>query len=133
MNKSFFILITLGLLASCQSLTNSTEKPKIQLEKDTLQLGLVSVGDSVSIRLTVKNIGGETLNITNIGYECGCTKGKIEKNTLGVSETTSFEFTYKNEIDIDDIDKTIIFETNAKEPFKLLKIIGHGASKINVK
>lgn len=87
----------------------------------------------MTIRLSVKNVGEDVLNITNIGYGCGCTEGSIEKNTLNASESTYFKFTYKNEIDTDSIDKTIIFETNAAQPFKLLKIIGRGVPKIQAK
>ena len=128
MNKLLFI--TTLFWASCQNPSNRIEKPQIQLEKDTLQVGNVGIGDSVTIRLSVKNVGGGVLNITNIGYGCGCTEGAIERNTLDASELTYFKFTYKNEVDTDSIDKTIIFETNAVQPFKLLKIIGKGAPKV---
>jgi hypothetical protein len=83
MNKLLLlILFTIWLSTSCQNQSNNIEKPKIQLEKDTCQLGLISKGDSVVVHLKVKNVGGGILNITNIGYGCGCTKGKIEKKSL---------------------------------------------------
>lgn len=129
MNRLFIILCSQWLITSCQTKSDNFTKPKIQFEKDTFQLGRITIGDSITVQLLIKNIGKENLNITNIGYGCGCTKGKIQKNTLVESESTSFEFTYKNEVDIDVIDKTIIFETNSSEPFKVLKIIGQGASK----
>ncbi len=48
MNKLFLIIITIFILASCQSKSNSLAKPKIQLEKDTFLVGLVRIGDSVT-------------------------------------------------------------------------------------
>ena len=129
MNKIIIISIALCFLISCQTQLTNSIKPIIHLEKDTFQLGLVLIGDSTNVHLSIKNEGKETLNITNIGYGCGCTKGKLEKKVLKASESTTFEFTYKNGGDVGSFDKTIIFETNAVEPFKILKIIGQGATK----
>ena len=129
MNKIIFTLLIISALVGCQTQQSNALKPLIQLEKDTFQLGLVTIGDSVNVHLSVKNQGKEPLYIKNIGYGCGCTKGKIKKNILAASESTSFQFTYKNDNDFENFDNTIIFETNGQEPFKLLKILGRGVAR----
>ena len=91
-----------------------------------MDIGVVKKGDSITVHLNVKNIGNVPLKIKNIGYSCGCTEGRLLKNNLVALESTDFVFTYKNESDINSFDKTIMFESNALEPFKILKIRGSG-------
>jgi hypothetical protein len=76
MLKAFFVLVV-GIL-SCATL--SIAQPKIHVEEGTtLDFGSSYTGSKVDKILTIKNLGKDTLRITEVKAQCGCTAAMMKE------------------------------------------------------
>jgi hypothetical protein len=57
-------------------------KPKIVLDRDTWDFGLVKQGDTLNHEFVFRNAGQAVLNIRNVETSCGCTAALITENKL---------------------------------------------------
>jgi hypothetical protein len=124
MNK-LFLCLTGIIVFACNTSVKKTNIASIVLERDTINIGKVPVGDSAEIMVKVSNAGNQPLNIKGIGYSCGCTEGKIQKNVIPPDDHGFVLVKYKNSGDIDSIYKTVIIESNAETPYKTVTLLGH--------
>lgn len=67
--------------------TASTDRPKIEVEKNFVDLGIIKVSDVKIQDFKFKNIGNKPLQILNLNSSCGCTTGQVI-----YKEKTSEEF-----------------------------------------
>ncbi len=65
-------------------------QPKLSVKEGTkFQLGEAKEGTIVEKKLTLQNIGKDTLILEDIRTTCGCTTTKTPKKRLGANDTTS--------------------------------------------
>ena len=86
-----FFSIALLVIAS---LSICTAQPKIWVDKHKIDWGTVYNGNIEKGRVTVKNVGNDTLKILGVYPSCGCTTVKPLKTDLrsGESDVLEFEF-----------------------------------------
>lgn len=89
MKRSIFIC-TIMLFVT----TIGLSQPKLSVDKPELNLGSIYGGENKKGKLTLKNIGNDTLRIFNISASCGCTTVKKPKGILlpGQSDVVEIEF-----------------------------------------
>jgi hypothetical protein len=70
-------------------------QPKLLIDKNEIDLGLVYNGDTKDGKIVLKNIGNDTLRILYVGASCGCTAVKSPRKLLlpGQSDDIDFKFT----------------------------------------
>ncbi|MBN1397018.1 MAG: DUF1573 domain-containing protein [Bacteroidetes bacterium] len=85
-----FLISTIILFITCTGLS----QPKLSIDKPELNLGSIYGGENKKGKLTLKNIGNDTLRIFNINASCGCTTMKKPKGILlpGQSDVIEIEF-----------------------------------------
>lgn len=92
--KSAIILTVLSLVV-CSAI--SLSQPKLSLvDGNKFDFGDVYRGSKAIQIMVVKNIGTDTLNISNISAQCGCTGTMISKNKLGPNETGKLSITFNS-------------------------------------
>jgi hypothetical protein len=75
------------ILFACIVLMQSLPaQPKIFVDNTSLDAGKIFSGDIYNPRWIIKNIGNETLTITNVHPSCGCTSARIPKSNLAPGE-----------------------------------------------
>lgn len=95
------------------------------IEKDTIDLGILTTYDTVSQTVKITNTGSDTLYISKITASCGCTVPKLTDTIIASGEFASVQVKYKpKDNDTGYFTKSVIFRTNCEEPFKLLRVIG---------
>lgn len=68
--------------------------PQIVIEPKSFDFGKVEFGKTVEHTFTVKNTGGEPLEIKRVSTSCGCTQAEINKEKIEPGETASLLVTY---------------------------------------
>lgn len=86
--------------------------PKIQVDAQTLYLGKILKGDSVTFQYTLTNMGRKKLIIRDINTTCGCTTSDIEKTTLKRGESTIVRGTFHTSGREGEQSKSIIIVSN---------------------
>lgn len=83
-------LLRLGIAALLWQLPHQVllvAQPKINVEKNQLDLGTVYNGSTKIANVVIKNTGNESLKILGIRTSCGCTKAKEPKEFLKPGES----------------------------------------------
>lgn len=94
MNRTRLILsAALVALLSASSAT-AQSAPQLQLSTETWDFGKVWHGQPLSTTVTLTNVGGATLNITDVKSSCGCTVAKPNKRVLAPGESDTMSVTY---------------------------------------
>lgn len=57
--------------------STQTEKPKIKVEKTSIDMGNIKVSDVKTEELSLENIGDKPLQISNVYTSCGCTSVQL--------------------------------------------------------
>jgi hypothetical protein len=82
------------LVVACFSLCSA--QPKIWVDKHKIDWGTVYNGTTEQARVTVKNVGKDTLRILGVYPSCGCTTVKQLKTTLRPGESDVLEFAFNS-------------------------------------
>lgn len=56
---------------------DDASKPKVETNETSFDMGKIKVSEEKSAKFTIKNIGTEPLQLTDISTSCGCTVGVI--------------------------------------------------------
>lgn len=123
-----FFIILFCIIVSCSNMPSKNYKSKSQLlvfEKDTVDLGRLITGDSVTNYYQYINNGLENVKIVKVATSCGCTQpvydtGSIESNQIG-----KIGFSFVAGKDTGDFLKTIVVEMNMQPYLKVLYLKGH--------
>lgn len=87
--KSFTpVLLVVGILAWQACNTGKAVPPKLLLASDAIDVGGVSIGDTVATAMTIYNTGGDTLRLIAVGSSCGCTVAQISDSTVAAGDST---------------------------------------------
>lgn len=90
-----FGLASYGYFQAAPGVENQAEpRPKIEISPPSFDFGEVEYGKVVDYAFTLKNTGSETLEIKRVSTSCGCTKAKVEKESLEPGEATKLLVTY---------------------------------------
>ncbi len=107
-NVKFSIIISLAIIFiySCNN-TNEQEQNKVIIDtttytgpakisftETTIDLETLTAGEIVECSFTFKNIGAETLKISEIKADCGCTVPKLKTKVIKSGETQKIVVTF---------------------------------------
>lgn len=106
---SFIILLFTAITLSAQ--------PKLEIVGgSTYDWGEVKSSESpLKTKMTFKNVGNETLKITQVKPGCGCTTAPLDKNVLQPNETATLDVTLDVKNRSGNVTKTIRVVTNEPE------------------
>lgn len=107
MLKKYFFSILLF-----SGLTLAQQYPKIAVTPFNYDMGNIKEGEKVTRIYTIKNVGGDNLNIKEVRTSCGCTAAKPKKNNLDPGESTELEVTFNSAGREGEQKKTVYVETN---------------------
>lgn len=75
----FFLVVTAGLIAQESQVKTG---PIMHFEKDLLEFGTITQGDTVEHTFVFENIGTAPLRILSASGSCGCTVPKYAKDAI---------------------------------------------------
>jgi hypothetical protein len=87
-------------------------QPKLQLSESFWDFGYLPDDVEVSHLFLIKNVGDDSLFITNVRASCGCTYAPISKSRLGPGETTDLEVVFNSRKFRGETQKAIYVSTN---------------------
>lgn len=109
MNKFFF----LGFWILVFSYSFVLAQPKLSVKEGTkFQLGEAKEGAVIEKKLTLQNVGKDTLIIEDIRTTCGCTTTKTQKKRLGANDTTSLSVSINTKGFKGPVKKEVFITTN---------------------
>lgn len=88
------VILTFALLFSSSLTASKEDGPRIDVPKTTWDFGKIPESSVVSHAYLIKNIGADTLKITEVHTSCGCTKAPLDKKELGPGDSTKVELIY---------------------------------------
>jgi len=126
-------LLVVPLLITAQEQKDSTQQVKqngkagrLEISDKNWDFGFIPRGAKVTHNFLVKNIGNDTLKITNVRKTCGCTTAPIHRDVLLPGDTTTLEVTFNSGSYQGPIQKTVYVESN--DPIQPFMDIGFSAT-----
>ena len=87
--------LTLILLATALACAGAFAQPRIEaVGGTTMDMGSVYAGDAVQKIAVIKNTGTDTLRISDIKAQCGCTATMMDEKTLAPNDTGRLSITF---------------------------------------
>ncbi len=86
--------------------------PKLSVDKTDIDLGNVYSGEIKTIRVNLKNVGKDTLQIIKVQPSCGCTTVKTPKPFLLVGESDVVELQFNSTGLAGKVTKHVMIQTN---------------------
>jgi hypothetical protein len=128
--KRIFSLALVSLLAlSCnfalaQDSTNGAKGPKIQFKETSYDFGTAAQNTAVKHLFKFKNVGTDTLKITQVRTSCGCTAAESSK-IIAPQKDGQIEVTYNTGANLGKVSKTVyVFSNDAVSPQRSVSIQG---------
>jgi Protein of unknown function (DUF1573)/HYDIN/CFA65/VesB-like, Ig-like domain len=100
--------------------------PKIQINPDKYDFGMVQEGEKPMAQFTIKNVGGSELIIYDAKPSCGCTVAELSSKKLQPGETATLQAVYNSmNARSGAVSKYVTVKSNdPAEPSKILRITG---------
>jgi len=122
MKRAVFTILTLTLvfsLAASQEEPQQTIKAgRLEISQKVWDFGFIPRGAKVTHNFLLKNVGNDTLKISNVRKSCGCTAAPLRKTTLPPGDTTILEVTFSSGSYQGAVSKAVYVESNDPiEPF----------------
>jgi len=96
--------------------TSLSAQPKLSVVEGTkLDLGTVSRGTVVEKRVSLKNIGTDTLIIGKVDVSCGCTGTVVSSSHIAPGETGTLLITFNSKNFTGGVHKSVSVNSNAKD------------------
>lgn len=121
MTKNWYCIYILLVLSACRQ---PALKPRLAVEKDSINIGTVPFLDSTGITYHLSNEGGKPLIIKNVGTSCGCSQAYYSDSIIAPGKKTMLHVGFKA-TDTGWIAKHIVIETNADPIYKTLVFTGY--------
>ena len=119
MNKLKVLLFIL-IVSSCQPNNVITN---VELDSQNIELGLLSIGDTINKSIFINNIGKNELKIDSVGVSCGCTLVEYDKLPISQNESAEIKIRFiPNEKG--KFNKSIVVEGNTNPPFNIFYLKG---------
>lgn len=112
------ILFLSGLITLALSFTSAQPKIKI-LPGTTLDLEDLYKGQKIERIVTVKNAGTDTLRISNVKAQCGCTATFMSEKNLGPSDTGQLSIIFDTQNQLGKVTKQVFITSNDTSQPKL--------------
>jgi len=109
MNKR--LSISIGLLFLLSSILLAQPKMKI-LQGTSLDMGDVVKGQKGEKIVTIKNIGNDTLRITNVHAQCGCTATLLKNQIVGPGDSTQLSIGFNAQNQSGKVTKGVDISSN---------------------
>ena len=112
-----FILLFLfpSFMLSAQELKKTSPSSKIKLKESSWDFGYVSNLAKVSHVFQIENQGNDTLIITRVRSDCGCTHTPLSKSRIGPGENAELELIFDPRKFQGQIQKAVSIASNDKE------------------
>lgn len=94
---------------------------EIQFDKDKVDFGVIPQDTLVTALYQIKNIGSDTLKITDIQPDCSCTSFYVSKFKIAPNDTASVKLNINTFHKHGNIEQYTILVTNTKKKFYSLK------------
>lgn len=105
-------MIAPGILASFVLTASAGAQPKLSIEKNEIDLGVVYSGSTTKTSISLKNVGKDPLKILSVRTSCGCTKVKDPKPILAPGESDVLVVEFNSSGFRGRLDKFINIESN---------------------
>ena len=122
MKRAVFTVSTLvlafGLAISQDEPQQNIQAGRLEISQKVWDFGFIPRGAKVTHSFLLKNVGNDTLKITNVRKSCGCTAAPLRKSVLVPGDTTILEVTFSSGSYQGPVSKAVYVESNDPiEPF----------------
>ncbi len=122
MKRVFFTVLPLalvfGVAVSQEEPQQDIKAGRLEISQKVWDFGFIPRGAKVTHNFLMKNVGNDTLRITNVRKSCGCTAAPLRKTTLPPGDTTQLEVTFSSGSYQGPVSKAVYVESNDPiEPF----------------
>ena len=122
MRRVFFtvsvLALVFGVAASQEEPQQNIKAGRLEISQKAWDFGFIPKGAKVTHNFLLKNVGNDTLKITNVRKSCGCTAAPLRKTVLPPGDTTQLEVTFSSGSYQGPVSKAVYVESNDPiEPF----------------
>jgi hypothetical protein len=122
MKRVFFTALlaamVFGLVIAQEQPQQNIKAGRLEVSQKKWDFGFIPRGAKVTHNYILKNVGNDTLKITNVRKSCGCTAAPLRKTVLPPGDTTQLEVTFSSGSYQGPISKAVYVESNDPiEPF----------------
>jgi len=122
MKRVFFtvsiLALVFGVAASQEEPQQNIKAGRLEISQKAWDFGFIPKGAKVTHNFLLKNVGNDTLKITNVRKSCGCTAAPLRKTVLPPGDTTQLEVTFSSGSYQGPVSKAVYVESNDPiEPF----------------
>ena len=101
-----------------QAVPQNISAGRLEIAQKKWDFGFIPRGAKVTHNFLLKNVGNDTLKITNVRKSCGCTAAPLRKTVLPPGDTTMLEVTFNSGSYQGQVSKAVYVESNDPiEPF----------------
>jgi len=97
--------------------------PRLTLPETVFNFGFCPQNSDVSHKFWLISTGDQPVKILKVTPGCSCTKAPLEKDELGVGDSTQLEIIYSTKSSLDRVSKSPTIQTNEGPPDKQLQIV----------
>lgn len=97
--------------------------PRLTLPETVFNFGFAPQNSDISHKFWLISTGDLPLKITNVIPGCSCTKAPLDKEDLGIGDSTQIEIIFSTKTSLDRVTKNPTIQTNEGPPDKRLQII----------
>jgi hypothetical protein len=116
---SVLLLVNIIVLALLQ-----TFGPRIEIETEVVNLGVLPLGEIRTRTIPITNLGKSDLVISDVRLSCNCTKATIDKTTLVAGSTASLSVTLKGIIaNGDGVAEVVVVSNDPTTPLSLVSFV----------
>jgi hypothetical protein len=110
--------------ALAQDSTKAVKGPKIQFAETSYDFGTAAQNTAVKHLFKFKNVGTDTLRITQVKTSCGCTAAESSK-IIPPKKDGQIEVTYNTGANLGKVSKTVyVFSNDIESPQRSIMIQG---------
>jgi hypothetical protein len=103
----------LVVLAGCLIVTAGNAQPKISVEGGTkFDMGTVDRGKAGQKKLTLKNLGSDTLILGQVEVSCGCTGTMVSSSRIAPGKTGELLITFNSAGYVGEVHKNVTVNSN---------------------
>jgi hypothetical protein len=122
MKRAVLTILTLLLIfawvAAQEEPQPNIKAGRLEISQKTWDFGFIPRGAKVTHNFLLKNVGNDTLKITNVRKSCGCTAAPLRKAVLPPGDTTLLEVTFNSGSYQGSVSKSVYVESSDPiEPF----------------
>lgn len=122
MKRVFFTallaVLVFGLVIAQEQPQQNIKAGRLEISQKSWDFGFIPRGAKVTHNFLLKNVGNDTLRITNVRKSCGCTAAPLRKTVLSPGDTTQLEVTFSSGSYQGPVSKAVYVESNDPiEPF----------------